>query len=465
MKNTMNLFNKIIDGMHGQLCIMHYALCIAVTGMLLGCTFEQEDYFDESASLRITHMNEQIKDRLVAQSSDGNYGWVIQYFVSGTDDYNFEGFNLFGRFYDDNKVTLASDHRFLRNGNANKYTEYTSNYEMLAEEGPVLSFNTWNDILTVFEDPVDPSKAPNSLADNGEGMHGDHNLVLSSFEDNCLTFHGERHGARVRFIPCDRPWQEYIDDTNKLKDFISSGTYSDFYVVGPKGDTLYFKNVRNGIITYCERLEDPLFPSTINCVFSPNGFRLHHENEINGTKFQEFRMAADSTCLLSADDSVKVMGCWDNNFVNDVNKAKNKLWAIDPATLNATQKAAYDGILADMNGLEVKGIGLYSYSGTSGSLSLEFLSGGKSVFASIQLGVMKTSYGRVELSYNSAAKANSNLTNLGKKNKRENVEPLMRELAASLVGTYELTPDNYFLPTAMTLKQEDGTAIYKLNNK
>lgn len=433
--------------------------------MLSSCTFEQEDYFDESASLRITHMNEQLKDRLVSQSNEGKHGWVIQYFVAGTDNYNFEGFNLFGRFYNDNKVTLASDHRYLRNGNANKYTEHTSNYELLAEEGPVLSFNTWNDILTVFEDPVDPGKAPTSLANDGEGMNGDHNLVLSSYDANSMLFHGERHGARIRFIPCDRPWQQYIDDTNKLKDFISSTTYSDFYVVGPKGDTLYFEGVRSGIITYCERLEDPLFPTTINCVFTPAGFRLHRENNINGTKFQEFRMAADSTCLLSEDDSVRVFSCWDNNFVNDVNKGKNKLWAIDPATLNATQKAAYDGILADMDGLNFKGVGFYSYNGTSASLSVEFLSGGKSVFASIQFGVKKTSYGRVELSYNSSAKANSNLTNLGKKNGRKNVEPLMRELAATMVGTYQLTPDYYFLPTTMTLKQEDGAATYKLNNK
>ena len=426
--------------------------------VMTSCTFEQEDLFDESASLRITHMNDQLKDRLVAQSSDGKHGWVIQYFVAGTDDYDFEGFNLFGRFYNDNSVTLASNHRYLRNGNANKYTEYTSLYELLAEEGPVLSFNTWNDILTVFEDPVDPGKAPGALASDGEGMGGDHNLVLNSFDDNCLTFHGERHGAIVRFVPCDRPWQEYIDDTNKLKDFISSGTYSDFYVMGPKGDTLYFKNVRTGIITYYERLNDPLFPSTINCVFTPNGFRLHHENEINGTKFQEFRMAADSTCLLSADDSVKVMGCWDNNFVNDIKK-KDKMWTFDTATFNASQLALYNSIVEDMGTLEVKGIGFYD-----AALTLEFTIGSKLVYASLPLSFKKLSYGKVVLAYDPASKPDSNLKNLNKQG-HKNVESLMRELAASLVGTYKLTPDYYFIPTAMTLTQEDGTAIYKLNKE
>ena len=133
---------------------------MAMAAIATSCTFEQDDYFDETAALRVKHTNDNIKKRLVDQSAEGSNGWVMQYFVAGTDDHSFEGFNLFGRFFDDGKVTMAGNHRFLRNGNANKYTESSSTYKMLAEEGPVLSFDTWNDMLTVFEDPVDPDGSP-----------------------------------------------------------------------------------------------------------------------------------------------------------------------------------------------------------------------------------------------------------------------------------------------------------------
>ena len=88
-------------------------LIVAAATVNTACTFEQEDFFDESASLRITHLNEKLQTRLVNQSAEGQNGWVIQYFVAGTDDYDFEGFNLFGRFYDNGKVTLMvrSDNR------------------------------------------------------------------------------------------------------------------------------------------------------------------------------------------------------------------------------------------------------------------------------------------------------------------------------------------------------------------
>ena len=58
-------------------------LLIAGAITATSCTFEQEDFFDESASLRITHTNEKIQNRLVEQSTDEKHGWIIQYFVAG----------------------------------------------------------------------------------------------------------------------------------------------------------------------------------------------------------------------------------------------------------------------------------------------------------------------------------------------------------------------------------------------
>lgn len=50
----------------------------ALAAMFSACTFEQEDYFDESAAIRIQHVNDEIKSTLCAPSS-GN-GWLIQYY-------------------------------------------------------------------------------------------------------------------------------------------------------------------------------------------------------------------------------------------------------------------------------------------------------------------------------------------------------------------------------------------------
>lgn len=431
--------------------------------VITSCTFEQEDYFDESASLRITHMNEQLKDRLVAQSSDGNNGWVIQYFVAGTDEYDFEGFNVFGRFYKDNKVTLASNHRYLRNGNANKYTEHTSNYEMLAEEGPVLSFNTWNDILTVFEDPVDPKSAPGSLVSNGEGMNGDHNLVLRSYDDNSLTFRGERHGALVRFIPCDRPWEEYIAATTKTKNDIATSTITSYYVTNGT-DTMYFAGLNKGYFSYCDRVNDPLVKSTLSCVFTPTGFRLHRENNLNGVNFQEFHMAADSTCLLSENDSVKVIALWDNYIIN----VRTATWNFEQEQMTDGQKALISQIAEEIvkfnKNYSLASVGLGRSTGKNAvkGLVLTYYTNAaktRTSSAGLALNTTRPAYGQMQIAYDAECKVDGNMEALANKC---DVETLARQLAATLSGTYDMVPDNYFLPTGCELNAVGGGNNYIL---
>lgn len=426
-----------------------------------GCSrFEENDSFDESAALRIAHFNENLKTRLVEQSSNGNNGWVIQYFVAGTGDLDFEGFNLYGRFYNDGKVTLAGNHRFLRNGNANKYTEFNSLYEVVKEEGPVLAFNSWNDVLTVFVDPVDPAAAPNNLLKDGEGMRGDQNLVFHGYEGNNIIFSGQRYASRVRFVPCDRPWETYIQDTEATKNYITNSVITSYYVVCGT-DTLYFTNLRSGIITYCERVFDPLFPSTINCVFTPNGFCLQNRNNIKGTTFQEFCLTPDKTHLVSENDSVQVIPTWDNYIVN----ARNTVWNFDQERLSGEQKDLLAQIDAEAKkfskdySLEQVGLGRSTGSGAVKGLVFTFKVKTKSNTIGLSLTTVRPQFGQMSISYSDEDKPDRNLTTMAGKC---DIEALVRQFAATLSGTYDIVPDNYFLPTGCELHEVGADNIYVL---
>lgn len=437
-------------------------MCVALVAIsLAGCTrFEEDDLFDESASLRVTHFNEQLQSRLVAQSQGEKNGWVIQYFVSGTDELDFEGFNLFGKFSGNGKVTMAGNHRFLRDGKAGNYTEFTSTYELLKEEGPVLAFNTWNDILTVFVDPVDPANAPSALIKDGEGMGGDQNLIFQGYEGNNILFHGQRHFGGVRFVPCDRPWEDYLADTETLKNYITNSTVTSYYVICG-ADTLYFKNLRGGIVTYCERVNDPLFPSTINCVFSPTGFYLQHRNSIKGTSFQEFFLAEDKTCLMSENDSVKVIATWDNYIVN----GRNTIWNLDMDNLSDEQKGLLAQIEAEAKkfnkdySLSQVGLGRSTGSGAVKGIVFTFKVKTKTNTAGLSLTTSRPSFGKMQIAYSDGEKADKNLTTMAKKC---DIEQIARQFAATLSGTYDIVPDNYFLPTGCELHSVDGGNDYIL---
>lgn len=278
---------------------------VALTALLSACTFEQEDYFDQSAALRIQHVNEEIKT-LLSSASDQN-GWLIQYYVAGTDDYDFEGFNLFGKFYESGKVTLSSDHRFLRNGKAGSFTEYTSYYEMLAEEGPVLCFNTWNDVLSVFSDPVDPSAAPTTLVDDGEGMNGDDRLVVISYNSDEILLRGERHSAPIRMVRLDKSPEEYLQLTEAAKAIFANGRIDEYSLTNGT-EAKYISGLSKGYFDFVDRLDDPLDRSVKSCVFTPQGFRTKDPIVIGNDTVQEFIWESGKDFLFCG--NVVMKACW-----------------------------------------------------------------------------------------------------------------------------------------------------------
>jgi len=435
--------------------LMAFCVMIATTS----CKFEEDDFFPESASLRVEHAIDNVQTIL----STPENGWVMQYFC-GTGVAQFEGFNLYAKFDKNGKVTLAGNHRMLRNGNANKYTEATSLYSLLLEDGPVLAFNTWNDVLTPFVDPVNPWAAPNNIVKDGEGMGGDHNFVVLSYKDDEVILRGERHGAEVRLTKCPTSWADYIADTDKMKNYITNTSITSYYVIDDT-DTLYFTGLRNGRFRYCENLTNPVKLDSLACVFTPQGFRTEKVDSINTHKFHEFTLVPDSSHLVSTDGAVKVMATWDNYIIGHT-----AVWGMDDALFTAEQKELFDKINSEIKtfntawSLASFGIGQSSGSNKVIGLVLTFYTNAaktKTNTAGVSLTMKRTGMGQVNISHTQEDKVDKNMENIVKK--APEVETFVRSFANLLNGTYNITPDNYFLPTGAMFTAVSGGSTFKLN--
>lgn len=433
-------------------------VCCGIVAAFTSCKFEEDDYFPESASLRVEHAIDKVQSILATPEN----GWVMQYFC-GTGVAQFEGFNLYAKFDKNGKVTMAGNHRYLRDGNAGKYTEATSLYSLLLEDGPVLAFNTWNDVLTPFVDPVSYAAAPNSLVKDGEGMEGDHNFVIMSYNDDEVILRGERHGAEVRLTKCPTSWADYIADTDKLKNYITNTSISSYYVIADT-DTLYFTGLRNGRFRYCENLTNPVKLDSLACVFTPKGFRTEKVDSIGSHAFHEFTMAADSTCLVSTDGDVKVMATWDSYIASH-----SALWKFDTSLFNVEQQEIYNQIAAELLKInkyyELESIswGKSSGGGAVNGIVLRFYTNSRKSStntAGLAVTVSKTSFGKLKFVSSDNDKMDNNLTALCKNSSE--LSKLMRRFASMLQGTYEVTPDNFFLPSGATFVPLEGGVEFKL---
>lgn len=433
---------------------------LSFAAALTSCKFEQEDFFEESAALRIESTNADIKAKLCAASADGQYGWLIQYFVAGTDEMVFEGFNLYGRFFESGKVILSSDHRFLRNGNAGKFTEYTSYYEMLKEEGSVLAFNTWNDVLTVFVDPVDPSSAPNSIVDNGEGMKGDDRLVMVSYSDDEMVFRGERYGQEVRFLKLDCPAEEYCQKVKDCKNVIASTKINE-YSISNGTETMYMTGLNNGYFDIVDRLDDPLFSTTKTCVFTTNGFRMQRPYNLGEDEYQEFVLNDDETALVCG--NVQIRAEWQ--------RAMSKLLLGNKAIV--TEDGASPAFAELYNSLSQGVTTAYSTQTFSG---ISFGSSNESA-TNRRTGVvfnMRTKSNLYQLAYTAnvevkdgklilvvdTADKSSNYNTYNKKG----LGPQFDAMAEAINGTYTLTPDNPFRMNQVKAVKDSDPGFYFVIN-
>ena len=427
---------------------------------LVGCSrFEEEDLFEESPALRIKHNAEKLQEILV----NAPHGWIMQYYT-GRGVAVFEGFNIFAKFENGGKVTMAGNHRFLRDGNAGKYTEASSLYELIREDGLVLAFNTWNDILTPFVDPVAFWAAPKDLLKDGEGMQGDQNLVVMSMSKDELTFKGERYGASIRMVKADRDWQTYIDDIEAMKSQITSSVINTYYVTD--GDTtMYFVGLRNGRYLYCERIDGlSVKNDSLSCCFTPTGFRNERIDTIGTHTFQEFKLNEDGSALVNEDGCVKVVALWDNYIVN----ARTAVWNFDQEKVSDEQKILLEQINAEANkfnkNYSLAKVGLGRSSGNKAVKGLVFTfytnaAKTKTTTAGVSLTTSRPDYGQMQISYSDDEVIDQNLTNMGK---NCNIEPLARQFAATLSGTYDIVPDDYFLPTGCELHAVGGGNEYIL---
>lgn len=282
--------------------IYSFILCmLTVVGTTTSCTFEEEDLFDESASIRQDHANESIRKILVSASEQGQNGWVLQYFVAGNDDEKFPGFNMFCKFYENGRVTVGGDHKYMKGTlNGGVYKEYDSFYAMLKEEANTLAFTTWNDVLTPFTDP----------GADGEGMHGDVNLIVMDWNNNEIALRGTRHSARSRLVRLDRSVEEYIADCNTRSTSFSNTVSNPFLVQKAESNKpSYLVDINTGRLTMCDRPVDPLNKKERALVFTPGGFRLETPcTSLDSTfTFQEFVYNEEKDCYIEKYDKSVTM--------------------------------------------------------------------------------------------------------------------------------------------------------------
>lgn len=174
--------------------------------MLQSCLKDQEDVFDESASARMANYLKNADDVLKGAAN----GWALDYYPDREQSYG--GF-VYTLKFDGQKVDVLSDL-------TGEVETTTCLYRLVADDGPVLTFDTYNDELHYFATPWGSSGGY-------EAYDGDFEFIIMEATAQKVTLKGKRSGNVMYMYPLQRSAEDYMNDVLALEE--------DLPIVGAKG--------------------------------------------------------------------------------------------------------------------------------------------------------------------------------------------------------------------------------------
>lgn len=203
--------------------ILSLTVAAAVTLAFASCTNEEDDLFDQSAVERLEASQKTFTERLAAGSGE----WTMEYYLSTVDtkptsyseEYKGVGYVMLAKFGSDNIVKVGMNNIFSNN----VYTEDSSCWEVVEDQGLVLSFNTYNKCIHAFASPDDlPFTTPSSQYDEtGIGAEGDYEFIIMDLEEDAqtATLKGKKRGTYMHMtrLPEGTDFEEYIADLATFK--------------------------------------------------------------------------------------------------------------------------------------------------------------------------------------------------------------------------------------------------------
>ena len=155
-----------------------YLLLIGLfAATMVACSRDEESLFDKSAAERAQEAIETAFDVLTSNEA----GWEVAYFPNL--ETSSKGYNMVWKFNANGKVSATAKNSTTT---MNKMmTDSASTWAVKSDYGPILTFDTYNDVIHAFSDPQN----------NGAGLLGDYEFLILKATPEVVILKGKKHSA------------------------------------------------------------------------------------------------------------------------------------------------------------------------------------------------------------------------------------------------------------------------------
>jgi hypothetical protein len=147
---------------------------------LQSCVQEEENLFGVSAAERMQQTVAEYKELLTGSQN----GWITEYYPEKS--HSIGGYTMFLKFLADGRVTASCETAT----NVPAHTTDTSQYDVFAEQGPILSFSTYNRVMHYFSEPLGSADV--------DGRSGDYEFIfMKVVSSDEIHLKGKKQGNKL----------------------------------------------------------------------------------------------------------------------------------------------------------------------------------------------------------------------------------------------------------------------------
>lgn len=238
---------------------------------------EEDDFFNDSSANRMSEALKNYKDILTGPEN----GWIMKYYPAS--DQFFGGVNLLISFDKDGKATVAGE-------NAEPDDTVTSLYSLIQSAGPVLTFDSYNEIMHLFSEPL-------------AGYEGEFQFTIMSATPEKVILNGTKTRNTIVLVPMpkEQVWSDYLKAVAKTQEDIFLGTFN----LKVNGKEIGSVMQNNNVFTLTYAGAGDLDPKKeIPFVYTSDGIELYEPLIINGVTMSTFKADAESVSYTCTDKGV-----------------------------------------------------------------------------------------------------------------------------------------------------------------
>lgn len=240
--------------------------------LLIGssCDKKRDRFFEDNPTERLNTAVDEAFSILKSQKN----GWTMQYFPSS--DLEYGGYNLFVNFRTDENVEFQAD--YVPNLIEPDYSTQMSTYKVYPGAGPILTFDTWNEIIHFFA-------LPGAYTGEGavdSGTKGDFEFLVLKATADSVVLQGRKTLNRIVMLPIKSTPATFIQKMQKNAAKFDS--YEDYVIeVGGKTyDAYFYSDLKRAFV-----FDDPEDENIYSYVYTETGLEFYKEFSIKGVKVKK----------------------------------------------------------------------------------------------------------------------------------------------------------------------------------